>query len=1269
MRLYGVAARLRVGLCVASVGILMLVLPGIAQAAAPQVNTFGVQSTGATTSTVQGDVNPQGLSTTYAASYDIATSTWCTSFGASGSPAHTTTAQSLSFTDSNSHFVSVDLSGLTAGTNYCAALTATNSSGTTVGSTTQFTQGVPAATTDDVVSTSGTTATVDGEVEPSGQATNYQVQYDLQSSTWCTSNTGSPAHTTTAQSLAATDGTFHNVSVALTGLTAGTQYCVQMIATNPSGSGTGGQIQFTAGAPFAQTFDAISSSATQAVVEGNVDPSGQTTTYQVQYDLASSVWCTAGTGSPAHTTAAQTLGATDTSFHDVSVNLSGLTGGTQYCAQLTAANTSATAVGGQVQFTAGVPTASTFDATSTGATTATVDGSVNPVGQSTTYVVQYDLNSSTWCQQDTGSPANTTTQQTLGFADNTAHDVAVNLTGLTAGTQYCAQLVATNASGSANGGQVTFTAGAPIASTNSASSTGATTATVDGSVNPSGQNTTYAAQYDLQSSTWCSTGGSSGSPSHTTTAQSLGLTDSTAHEVMVNLTGLTAGQPYCTQIVATNTSGSSSGGIVQFTAGVPQASTFDVNATGATTATVDGDVNPSAQSTTYAVQYDLQSSMWCASNGTSGSPGNTTTAQSLGFMDNTFHSVSVNLTGLTAGQAYCVQLIATNASGTGQGGQITFTAGSPVAVTNDAVSTGATTENIDGDVNPSTQSTTYAVQYDLQGSTWCTSGGQAGSPGHTTSSQALSFTDNSSHTVTVALSGLTSGNDYCAQLIATNSSGTSQGGFVSFSAGAPAVVTQAASSVSSTGATLNGTVNPEGNNTTYSFSWGPSSSTWCGTGGNAGSPANTTTSTSVGATDTTTHAVSAALSGLTPGASYCFQLTATNSAGATSGSILSFTATSGSTNTLTVVPAGNGSGTVTSSPSGINCGSTCQHSFATGTQVTLTAAASSGSTFTGWSGGGCSGTVTTCQVTLSTDTSVTATFTSNASGHTLTVTPAGSGSGSVSSSPSGISCGSTCSAAFPSGSTVTLTATPGSGSTFAGWSGGGCSGTGTCQVTMSSDQTVTATFTSSATANHTLTVTRGGSGFGGVSSDPSGISCGSACSASYVAGTVVRLTAAAAAGSTFAGWSGGGCSGTGTCVVTMSSDQTVTATFAKSIVVPPSCKLSIASASVVVKAKTKAKQGALDKLTLDYRCTEGATLTLRGTATIKSGAKKKLVNLGPVHGTSVANVAGSLTLKLPGAVIAALKAHKTVSVSFSLVAANANGTGRAGASSAHLRAG
>jgi hypothetical protein len=248
---------------------------------------------------------------------------------------------------------------------------------------------------------------------------------------------------------------------------------------------------------------------------------------------------------------------------------------------------------------------------------------------------------------------------------------------------------------------------------------------------------------------------------------------------------------------------------------------------------------------------------------------------------------------------------------------------------------------------------------------------------------------------------------------------------------------------------------------------------------------------------------------------------------------------------LSIVKSGTGTGTISSSPSGIDCGSTCTTAYTDGTTVTLTATPASGHSFSGWSGGGCSGTES-CVVTVSADTTITATFAPPppVSNFNFTVTKSGTGSGTVSSSPSGIDCGSTCSATYTGGTTVTLTVTPDSGHSFVGWSGGGCSGTGSCISTVNADTTVTATFTPPPQPNnYHLTTLKSGKGTGTVSSSPSGIDCGSSCSATYTAGTTVTLAAAPDTGKTFAGWSGGGCSGKGTCVVNANADTTVTATF------------------------------------------------------------------------------------------------------------------------------
>ncbi len=156
---------------------------------------------------------------------------------------------------------------------------------------------------------------------------------------------------------------------------------------------------------------------------------------------------------------------------------------------------------------------------------------------------------------------------------------------------------------------------------------------------------------------------------------------------------------------------------------------------------------------------------------------------------------------------------------------------------------------------------------------------------------------------------------------------------------------------------------------------------------------------------------------------------------------------------VSITRQGNGTGTVTSSPGGIDCGGTCSASFGTGTQVTLTATASGDSTFAGWDGA-CTG-VGVCTLTIASPSQVTATFTLNR--HTLVVAKTGDGDGLVTSDPSGIDCGADCTASYDSGTVVTLSAVPSDGR-FAGWSGGGCSGIGPCTASITAETTVTATF-------------------------------------------------------------------------------------------------------------------------------------------------------------------------------------------------------------------
>ena len=242
---------------------------------------------------------------------------------------------------------------------------------------------------------------------------------------------------------------------------------------------------------------------------------------------------------------------------------------------------------------------------------------------------------------------------------------------------------------------------------------------------------------------------------------------------------------------------------------------------------------------------------------------------------------------------------------------------------------------------------------------------------------------------------------------------------------------------------------------------------------------------------------------------------------------------------LNISRAGTGTGTVSSAPTGINCGTDCSEAYDDGTVVFLTATPDADSSFSGWTG---DADCADGSVTMTANRNCTATFDllpPDTFG--LTISKAGTGTGTVTSAPIGVDCGTDCSEVYDDGIVVTLTATPDGDSSFAGWTGDADCTDGS--VTMTVNRNCTATFDLNPPGTFTLTITIAGTGTGTVTSSPLGIDCGVDCSEVYDDGTVVTLTPTAELDSSFAGWSGPDGLECAAGPISMLSDKSCTATF------------------------------------------------------------------------------------------------------------------------------
>jgi glycosidase len=386
---------------------------------------------------------------------------------------------------------------------------------------------------------------------------------------------------------------------------------------------------------------------------------------------------------------------------------SGLTANTAYTVRL--ANTAADAVSGNLilapfesLFTTGSnavqatpPTATTTAATNLAQTAATLNGSVNPNGGTTTAYFQYGR---------TSSYGSATASQNIGNGV-VVSAVNSNVTGLRSGRTYHFRVVAVNSAGTTYGADQTFvtptTAQLTTATTNAATNVTINSATLNGTVNPGGTATTVQFQFGVAPNALTSS----------TALQSIGSGTSNV-AVSAAITGLAANTTYYFTVVATNgvdpNITTTTGSILTFTTPplTPSATTTAATGLGTSAATLNGMVNPNGSATTAYFDYGLTSSY-----------GSSTDLQNVGS-GTTAGAVTAPMTGLNYGTTYHFRVTASNSFGSTQGLDQTFTTvyPPPAVTTNAAAPLAMTTATLNGTVNPSGSSATAWFEYGLTSS-------------------------------------------------------------------------------------------------------------------------------------------------------------------------------------------------------------------------------------------------------------------------------------------------------------------------------------------------------------------------------------------------------------------------------------------------------------------------------------------------------------------------------------------------------------------------
>jgi phosphodiesterase/alkaline phosphatase D-like protein len=493
----------------------------------------------------------------------------------------------------------------------------------------------------------------------------------------------------------------------------------------------------------------------------------------------------------------------------------------------------AIALAGIPSATAAAPTVVTGQATSVGATSAVVSGKVDPGGEETSWYAEYGTTTAYGSRTTARSAGNGTAQV----------DVGAELRSLTTGATYHYRVVATNASGTSRGADITFTTrAAPAVVTSPASALGPTSATVGGTVDPNGSATSWSVEY-----------GTNTSYGSRTDSQSAGSGASPVG-VSVRLEGLRAGVTYHFRVVATNDVGTTRGGDRSFRTDLaPSVATGGVDGVTISSARLTGSVNPRGRGTVAWFEY-----------GTSTALGSRTGDQDAGFA-NRSSSVAAQVTGVQPGTKYYYRVAARSDAGTTVGNTRSFTTREgPLVVTGPVQVSGASVV-LTGSVDPVGRSTSWWFEL-----------GPATSYGTTTVVKSAG-SGRGAVAVSESVAGLKPGTEYHVRLSARSSAGTTRGADVVFrTAGVPVVGRSSVSAISLARARIGADVATSGLETRVWVEYGRR-----GTFGARSAAA-------IVPGNVASRRVTVQLRGLTPGARYSFRVVAQNGAGTTTGQSASF---------------------------------------------------------------------------------------------------------------------------------------------------------------------------------------------------------------------------------------------------------------------------------------------------------------------------------------------------------------------------------------------